>query len=110
MIELPQLREPGRVSDIAGVKIYRTPWGVVNDEARIEILTYDHSTGASNITESGALGLNELLQIARDALWLAGKEAMARSLGKEIRQRRTWSQIAEKHLKEGTDGGKKAGN
>ena len=104
MIELPQLREPGRVSDIAAVRVYRTPWGVVNDEARIEIRTYDHNTGESYVTEMGAMGLNELLQLARDTLDLAGKTAMAKSLSKEIRQRRAWNQVADKHLKERNDG------
>jgi len=105
MIELPQLREPGRVSDIAGINLFRTPWGVVNEEARIEVYTYDHNTGVSNITESGALGRNELLLLAQEALYLAGNERMARALSKEIRQRRSWNQITEKHLKGRPDGG-----
>lgn len=95
MIELPQLREPGRVSDIAAIKIYRTPWGVVNDEARIEIAVFDHTTGEPEpeIAVSGALGDNELRQIARDALILLGKDKMVRTLNNEIRGRRAWNQI-----------------
>ena len=93
MIELPQLREPGRVSDIAAIKLYRTPWGVINDEARLEIRLYDHNTGQSWEVTSGALGENELLQVARDALILLGKVKMVRTLNNEIRGRRAWNQI-----------------
>ena len=95
MIELSQLREMDYSSDIASVKLYRTPWGVINDEARIEILSYDDQEPMI----FGALGENEVLQLARDALsLLPGKDKlkMVTALNREIRARRSWNQIGRK--------------
>ena len=96
-IELPQMREAGDLSDIAAIKVYRTSWGVVNDEARLAIILYDDE--GSGLME-GALGENEVLQLARDALSLLPGDnhlKMVKSLNNEIRARRSWNQIGEKN-------------
>lgn len=100
MIELPQAREFDWESDIVYVKLFRTPWGIVNDEARIEVMLHPKFEGDGFPLYRGALGQNEVLQLARDALsLLPGKQhlKMVTLLNKEIRARRSWNQIGEKN-------------